>query len=279
VVSTPFSDIVYYISGEAECDTILDTIYVYAEPVTGIANAGNDTIICPDDVITLNGSGGTTYLWQPPVYLSDPTDPNTEVTAPETDMYYFLIAYNESGCPDTDVVFIDLLPEPDIDAGADKLIIKGGLTQLVAEGGVTYSWSPTDALSNPDIYNPIANPQDTILYYVTGWDEYGCVGYDSVTVFVIDPVYVVTPNAFSPNGDDLNDYYIPVIIGPGILEEYQIYNRWGELVFQWDGAARGWDGTYQGKEAEIGTYIVTMRAMDQLMGKEISKTATVILMR
>lgn len=89
VISTPFNDIVYYVAGYAECDTILDTIYVYAEPVTGIANAGNDTIICPDGVINLQGSGGDTYLWQPPVYLTDPTDPNTEVTAPETDMYYF----------------------------------------------------------------------------------------------------------------------------------------------------------------------------------------------
>lgn len=279
VTSTPFNDIVYYVAGYAECDTILDTIYVYADPVTGIANAGNDTIICPDGVINLQGSGGDTYLWQPPVYLTDPTDPNTEVTAPETDMYYYLIAYNALGCADTDVVYIDLLPEPDIDAGLDKLIIKGGFTQLIASGGVTYSWTPTEALSNPDIYNPIANPEDTTMYFLTGYDEFGCVGYDSVTVNVIDPVYLVTPNAFSPNGDDLNDYYIPVVIGPGLLEEYQIYNRWGELVYEWDGAARGWDGTYQGQPAEIGTYIVNMRAKDELLGKELAKTATVILMR
>lgn len=279
VTSTPFNDIVYYITGYAECDTILDTIYVYAEPVTGIANAGPDTIICPGDVINLQGSGGATYLWQPPVYLSDVTDPNTEVTAPETDMYYFLIAYNELGCPDTDVVYIDLLPEPVIEAGQDKLIIKGGFTQLIADGGVTYSWTPTETLSNPDIYNPIANPQDTTMYYLTGYDEFGCVGYDSVTVFVIDPVYLVSPNAFTPNSDDLNDYYTPVVIGPGLLEEFQIYNRWGELVYEWDGAQRGWDGTFQGREAEIGTYIVNMRAKDELLGKELTKTATVILMR
>lgn len=190
-----------------------------------------------------------------------------------------MIAYNALGCADTDVVYIDLLPVPDIEAGLDKLIIKGGFTQLIASGGATYSWTPTEALSNPDIYNPIANPQDTTMYFLTGYDEFGCVGYDSVTVNVIDPVYLVTPNAFSPNGDDLNDYYIPVVIGPGLLEEYQVYNRWGELVFEWDGASRGWDGTYQGRPAEIGTYIVNMRAKDELLGKELAKTSTVILMR
>ena len=84
----------------------------------------------------LPGSGGNTYLWQPPTYLEDPTDPNTGVNVPPTDMYYFLIAYNELGCVDTDVVFIDLLPEPDIDAGQDYTIALGALQQLDGDGGV-----------------------------------------------------------------------------------------------------------------------------------------------
>jgi gliding motility-associated-like protein len=279
VISIPYDTVVYFVQGIGECDTIIDTITINAESVEGIANAGNDTIICIGDTINLQGSGGATYLWQPPVYLEDVNDPNTELQAPLTDMYYFLIAYNELGCPDTDVVYIDLLPEPDIDAGQDKVIILGGFTQLIADGGVSYEWTPAESLSNPLIYNPIASPDDTTVYYLTGYDEFGCVGYDSVTVFVQDPVYIVTPNAFTPNGDELNDFYIPVIIGPGTLLEFQIYNRWGEQVYEWNTTDRGWDGFFQGKEAEMGTYIVNALAKDDLTGKEIRQTGTVILMR
>jgi gliding motility-associated-like protein len=279
VVSIPGDTVVYYVTGYADCDTIYDTITVYAYTVEGIADAGPDTIVCPGDTINLQGGGGNTYLWQPPVYLSDVTDPNAEVQAPLTDMYYFLIAYNELGCSDTDIVYIDLLPEPEIDAGQDKVMIVGGFTQLIADGGVTYEWSPVEPLSDPNIYNPIATPDDTMMFYVTGWDEFGCVGYDSVTVFVQDPVYIVSPNAFTPNGDELNDYFKPVIVGPGTLLDFQVYNRWGQLVYEWNGTDRGWDGTFKGQEAEIGTYITTARAIDDLTGDELTDTGSVVLMR
>nr|HPR30391.1 gliding motility-associated C-terminal domain-containing protein [Chitinophagales bacterium] len=190
-----------------------------------------------------------------------------------------LVAYNELGCSDTDVVYIDLLPVPDVDAGQDYTIVLGGFTQLHGDGAYTYSWSPTETLSNPDVYNPIANPQDTTTYYLTAWDEYGCIGYDSVTINVIDPVYIVTPNAFSPNGDNLNDIFRPVIIGPGTLLDFQVYNRWGEMVFEWTGEGPGWDGTLNGVNVELGTYIVTSHAQDDLQGKELFDRGTVILMR
>ena len=52
-------------------------------------------------------------------------------------MYYFLVAYNELGCSDTDVVYIDLLPVPDVDAGQDYTIVLGGFTQLHGDGAYT----------------------------------------------------------------------------------------------------------------------------------------------
>lgn len=279
VVSIPLDTVVYYVTGYADCDTIYDTITVFAYTVESISDAGPDTIICPGDTISLQGSGGFTYLWQPPVYLDDVTDPNASLEAPLTDMYYFLIAYNELGCADTDVVYIDLLPEPDIDAGQDITIVLGTFTQLDGDGGETYLWTPEDGLSNPNIYNPIASPEDTTMYYLTSWDEFGCVGYDSVTVNVIDPVYIVTPNAFTPNKDNVNDDFLPVIIGPGYLVDCMVYDRWGTLVYQWTGEGQGWDGTIAGVDAEMGTYIFTATAQDELTGDVLTDHGTVILMR
>jgi len=70
-----------------------------------------------------------------------------------------------------------------------------------------------------------------------------------------------------------------VIIGPGTLLDFQVYNRWGELVFEWAGDGPGWDGTLNGVNVELGTYIVTSHAQDDLQGKELFDRGTVILMR
>ena len=70
----------------------------------------------------------------------------------------------------------------------------------------------------------------------------------------------------SPNGDNLNDIFRPVIIGPGTLLDFQVYNRWGEMVFEWTGEGPGWDGTLNGVNVELGTYIVTSHAQDDLPG-------------
>jgi gliding motility-associated-like protein len=72
------------------------------------------------------------------------------------------------------------------------------------------------------------------------------------------------PNAFSPNGDGLNDQFrwVNVADCPD-LDQFllRIYNRWGELVFQSDDAAIGWDGTFRGVGAEVGVYVVQAKSM------------------
>lgn len=279
ILCYPTTSTEYIITGVSICDSIVDTLNIVVHDVVGNANAGPDTLLCPDDTLNLMGSGGDTYLWQPPVYLENVNDPNTAVNAPETDMYYFLIAFDELGCPDTDVVYIDLKPEPDIDAGPDKVMALGTFTQLIASGGVTYYWTPEESLSDAEVYNPTATPDDTTLYYVTGIDEYGCVSWDSVYVFVIDPPYIINPNAFSPNNDNLNDFYIPNIEGLGELTDFQVYNRWGDLIYDWNTGERGWDGTYQNKPQEVGTYIIHISALDLTKNTEIQKVSNVILMR
>ncbi|MBC8045759.1 MAG: gliding motility-associated C-terminal domain-containing protein [Fimbriimonadaceae bacterium] len=279
VFAFPDTTTTYIVHGLSECGELLDTITIIVHNVQGNANAGPDTLICPDDTLNLMGSGGVTYLWQPPVYLEDQTDPNTALNNPPTDMYYFLIAYDDIGCPDTDVVYIDRKPRPDIDAGPDKIMALGTFTQLFANGGETYLWVPGETLSDSTADNPIATPDDTITYLLTGTDEFGCVNWDSVTVFVIDPAFIQNPNIFTPNYDGVNDKYLPNVEGLGVLIDFQVYNRWGALVYDWSAGEQGWDGTVNGKMQEIGTYLVLIEAYDSIKQVEIRKTANVILMK
>ncbi len=81
------------------------------------------------------------------------------------------------------------------------------------------------------------------------------------------PPKVIIPNAFSPNGDGLNDIFyaqgifIQNLTGkPALDYMLRVYNRWGELLFETNDINKGWDGNYKGEAAEIGVYIYDLRA-------------------
>ncbi len=69
------------------------------------------------------------------------------------------------------------------------------------------------------------------------------------------------PNAYSPNGDGINDIYMAKS-GFRSIEEFHatIFNRWGKKLYEWDNPAEGWDGTYQGKNVKQGVYFVLVKA-------------------
>ncbi|MBR7065363.1 MAG: gliding motility-associated C-terminal domain-containing protein [Prevotella sp.] len=105
------------------------------------------------------------------------------------------------------------------------------------------------------LYAIFTQGKDSILYTQDYWNDVPAL---SVT---ISESKLDMPNAFSPNGDDINDIY-------GAKEGYKslvefhatIYNRWGQKIYEWDDPAGGWDGTFNGKEAKQGTYFVLVKA-------------------
>jgi gliding motility-associated-like protein len=89
-------------------------------------------------------------------------------------------------------------------------------------------------------------------------NNFGCLDTAYNTI-VIDQFFTfIVPNAFSPNGDGVNDILRPVVLF-GSMEtiSFEIFNRWGEEIFQSNGA--GWDGTYQGKPQPIETYVYILK--------------------
>ena len=120
--------------------------------------------------------------------------------------------------------------------------------------GLLYAWFPPYGLSCADCANPVATPGKTTTYSLVVTDGNGCMATDSVTV-TIDPCDIFFPNAFTPNGDGKNDV-IKVI---GHLDYFRnfsmsMYNRWGQRVFYTEDIYAGWDGTYKGAQADLGTY-------------------------
>ncbi len=80
---------------------------------------------------------------------------------------------------------------PVINTNPDLAVCEGTQTQLATTGASTYTWSPTNGLSNPNISNPIATPVSTTKYFVTGTNSFGCISTDSVTI-TVNPKPVIT---------------------------------------------------------------------------------------
>jgi gliding motility-associated-like protein len=138
---------------------------------------------------------------------------------------------------------------------ADCSIAPGSTVQLDAAGAVMYLWSPHDgSLSNPNINNPVARPQQTTTYMVVGMNTLGCsdTAWVKVTVSGRDSFFI--PDAFTPDGDGLNDVFHIRCADGYKLAEMAIYNRWGQLVYQGFGADCGWDGTWNNTAQDLGVY-------------------------
>jgi gliding motility-associated-like protein len=152
-----------------------------------------------------------------------------------------------------------------IELGEDQTIDLGDSTTLHALVNIPPSfvdslqWTPlTDptygmTLSCYNCYHPVAKPYRTTEYTATVWDLDGCIAKDDITIKVIIDRNVFIPSAFSPTGDGINDIFL-IYGGIDVLEinSFQIYNRWGELVFEDYGFQpnkpdHGWDGTFRGE--------------------------------
>jgi gliding motility-associated-like protein len=153
-----------------------------------------------------------------------------------------------------------------VSAGPDLLSVRGQEVQLngtasSANGIIGYFWSPDFHLSCTACPAPVASPDTTTLYILMAMDGDSCVGFDSMVVVVKQTVQLFIPDAFTPNGDKLNDFFEVNILG-GEKIETRIYNRWGEQVYhnadQHNGILNNgdaWDGTKDGKALPYDTYI------------------------
>lgn len=120
------------------------------------------------------------------------------------------------------------------------------------------------------------------VYYVTVTDTLGCKGSDTARIQVCDAV-IYMPNAFTPDGDGLNDVFKPVTTLEGISAyTLLIYDRWGTEVFESSNILNGWDGMLKGKPAPVATYvwkIIYQTTSQGTISPDIKSQGTVELVR
>lgn len=136
-------------------------------------------------------------------------------------------------------------------------------------------------LDNPLIFNPFANPTETTTYEVLARNAAGCEALALVTVTVVqlacEEPFIFIPNAFTPNGDGVNDVFF--IRGNNFDELYlAIFNRWGQRIFESNSADIGWDGTFDGAPLppDVYGYYAEVRCFD---GRIFVKKGNLTLIR
>jgi gliding motility-associated-like protein len=155
-------------------------------------------------------------------------------------------------------ISITVNPLPGLTMAPDTTIVPGTSTTLnpsVTGNIVTYQWSPSIGLNDPTSKNPVASPSVTTVYTLNITDDKGCEASGTVKVTVSGTNSIIkVPNAFSPNGDGINDtWVIPNLSAyPGATVD--VYNRYGQLVFHSENNNKNWDGTYNGKPLPMAAY-------------------------
>jgi gliding motility-associated-like protein len=135
-------------------------------------------------------------------------------------------------------------------------ISKGYSSQLRVRGTglVTYSWSPSTGLSSTNIVNPIASPTQTTVYAVRVTNNMGLSTTVYVTVNVVEDYNVTPHNILTPNGDGVNDKWVIDNLSAYPINQVQIFDRAGRLMFVESTYQNGWDGTLNGLPLHEGTY-------------------------
>jgi gliding motility-associated-like protein len=234
-----------------------------------LAKVGADTVICYNTPASLYSfTDGDSWSWSPATYLSNAGLQAPLAYPPRSTAFVFTAYESTRGCPkpSRDTVIVTVLPKIVPSAGSDTVVITGQPLQLHASGGEAYSWSPAFSLSANNIPDPVAlfrEPAELLRYKVDVYNSAGCFdsAFVSVKVYGTLPTIFV-PTAFTPNSDGRNDRLLPVMAGMQKMDYFNIYNRWGQLVFSTSINGYGWDGRINGQLQGTNTYIWMVKATD-----------------
>lgn len=218
--------------------------------------------LCPGDTLTftetsVNSLGGTYQR----TWLIDSTEYTEKVVKYVSSekggpVSVKLFTENAYGCRDTNEIVIPV-DTFGLNAGNDTTIVQGYRFSLSAKGAVRYQWLQPQWVVEPNNPNSPVNFPDTGVYelVVKGFTQNDCESLDTIIVRVVENPLMFLPNAFSPNGDGLNDLFKPNMVGYSLIKHFEVFNRYGQLVYKaTNNNGAGWDGTFKGKPCDIGVY-------------------------
>jgi gliding motility-associated-like protein len=229
------------VTNSTGCTALFDAVVVLVQPP--LVDLGPDTVLCDGEVLLLGaGNPGSTYQWS-----TGSTAPTLAVR--QTGTYSVMVG--NGYCQRSDAISVQFNPSPIQMATRQFHTCLGEDQQYVrldaGNPGSRYDWSTGES-------------SQVILAGAYGWyvvevlNQFDCAARDSAHVIEYCPSAIFIPNTFTPNGDGTNDIFIPV--GKNIATmQLLIFDRWGNLLFETNDPASGWDGTYGGRVVENDIYV------------------------
>ena len=193
----------------------------------------------------------------------------------------------EKGCKDT--LFLEkaaiLRPKPKAAFKLDSFYSEGmGMSLVLKDKSSSdvdqWGWSFNDWEYSAD-QNPMFLFTDTGIINMTLIVGNAALCYDTVTREMgpyFPMFYLHVPNAFTPDGDDVNQNFKPVITSYLMKYKLEVYNHWGELLFNTNDPNESWDGTFNDQPVQEGVYVYIIYATD-LMGDFYNDKGVVTLLR
>ncbi|MCB9267164.1 MAG: gliding motility-associated C-terminal domain-containing protein [Lewinellaceae bacterium] len=194
--------------------------------------------------------------------------------------------FDLNGCSTALQVEIDQPDEILVTFPEDPFVVELGDTSRQLQPIITplstqvdsFIWSPQDYLSDPSARNPFVRPLESLEYELTVVDVNGCEGFGSVFVELDANRNIYIPNVFSPNGDGVNDEFrIYPCVGVTNIATVNIFDRWGDLVFQDSdldvsnglyciGGLPLWDGRLKGSDMkpDVYVYVIEVEFLDNV---------------
>jgi gliding motility-associated-like protein len=235
---------------------------VYPQPKASFISS--KTNICLGDTVLFtdnsNGITGSIISWHWSIDADSLYTNTALATKTFKDSGSFIVklyTYNQQNCiSDTALQNIVVNPYPKLTLGPDLVVLLGGSIKIIPKyvygDSLSYLWVPSTYLNSDTASRPIATPDVDVHYslWLTGIGN--CTVSDTINVTVLK--LPVIPNAFSPNGDGINDTWQIKYLNSYPDAIIDVYDRYGMPVFHSQGYDIDWDGTFRGKPLPIGTY-------------------------
>jgi gliding motility-associated-like protein len=266
--------------------------YVESHPQPAVAFTVDRTEICDSGTVTFSnfsGPGILSSFWE----FGDGISGYAE--APQhwygTGTYTVsLDITDQNGCTNsmTEELLIHVIPTPEAAFVTDPNITLVDHL-LLSEATITFNntsswfatgvdWSFGDSTS-AFVGQVMHTYQDTGRFCITltAYNQFGCYDDSTQCILILQDPYLWVPTAFTPNGDGLNDVFLPGGIEIKELEMW-IFDRWGKILFYTDSMNNGWDGTFEQVGLQEGAYVFKINALNNT-GNRIERAGTVTLVR
>jgi gliding motility-associated-like protein len=269
------ANIQYTLTGTNGCSTTTTrTVTVNPLPVVVAITGSNAVCVnAKTSFATLTSNGVWSSLNTSIATVNASTGEVTGIAAGTTTIRYTVT--NNSGCSTIVSKDIQVNPLPLVTANASATTVsKGRDITLTATGTGTFAWTPIQNISNVNAASTLTRVTEKTTYTVILTSALGCLNTASVTVDVVEDLYVEPTIVFTPNGDGFNDKFVIKNLDQYPNNRLQVFDRTGKVLFEQNNYANNWDGTVNGKLLTKDTYLYILTIKGQIV-----KKGTVTLVR